>query len=475
MAGGPSLRGLAVAGTVSLVLYGGLALAGDLRTSLGLYLAVHGALFAIYSAVILPLLRRTPRTQGRVDPLRGEPGGHPRAANAASAPPSMTMGAIVLFAIAFRAVLVLAPPSLSDDIHRYVWDGRVQTAGVNPYRLAPDAPELVRLRDAGWERINHREIKTIYPPALEMLFLAAAAAGLRETGFKLIFSLFDVASLVALAGILRAAGRTPLLAAIYAWNPLVVIEVAGSGHADPVGLSMLLISVLLIIREQRTLSISAYAASCLARLIPLAFLPIVLRRFKLHHLLFGVLVILIGVAPYAGVEPDLVSGLRAYAENWDYNSVVYPSLRTVLDLILPVETLKDLVTVFKDSIGDPAWCQGLYRYVWPAPLARALLLVAMLAGAAIISFRVPRIERELFLASGLLLALTPTLHPWYLLWVLPFAAAEASIPWILFSGLAPLSYLSHRTADGRVPLWVLAIEWGALAAAVVGQKVRRSR
>jgi hypothetical protein len=215
-----------------------------------------------------------------------------------------------------------------------------------------------------------------------------------------------------------------------------------------------------MIGKRGALSIAAYALSILARVLPLAFLPIYVRRLRFRHLVLGAAIVLAGVALYARSGIGLLSGLRAYAENWDYNSVLFPALRGGLERSIDVEGLKSGVTWFKDAIGDPAWCQALYPYVYPAPLARVLTAFAMIAGAVAIALRVARTERALFLATALLLVLTPTLHPWYVLWILPFAALEASVPWILFSGLAPLSYLSFREPDGRVPGAVLAIEWG---------------
>jgi len=235
------------------------------------------------------------------------------------------------------------------------------------------------------------------------------------------------------------------------------------------------VSAVLIIGGQFGLSIAAWASSVVVRLLPGAFAPIFLRRAKILHLLLAAVILVLVTAPYSGARGDLLSGLTAYAENWDYNSVVFPALRAVLATTVEVEWLKHLVTLFKDAIGDPPWCQILYRWVYPAPLARVLLLLALLAGVFEISFRAARIEREILLATGLLLVLTPTLHPWYLVWIVAFASLEWSRPWLLFSGLAPLSYLSLRAGDGRVPLWLLAIEWGIPCAAALVLAARGNR
>ena len=110
-----------------------------------------------------------------------------------------------------------------------------------------------------------------------------------------------------------------------------IVEVASSGHSDPIGLLFLVLMTGWILGERRVLSMMGYTASVLARLLPLAFAPIIARRFKAHHLLLAAALIVLGFVPYAGARGELFSGLRAYAENWDYNSVVYPVLRSALE------------------------------------------------------------------------------------------------------------------------------------------------
>src|SRR5262249_58569856 len=126
----------------------------------------------------------------------------------------------------------------------------------------------------------------------------------------------------ALALLLRRLGRPMSLAALYAWNPLVVVEVAGSGHADPLGLFFLILAALFIVGERRVLGIGSYAVSILARLLPLAFAPIFIRRFKAHHLLLGAAIVVLGYLPYAGARGAMFTGLATYAAHSDYNPPV---------------------------------------------------------------------------------------------------------------------------------------------------------
>src|SRR5262245_17786531 len=204
-------RVLAVAGLAATGLYAVLAALGDLRAHLTAYLALHGALFVLYAFASRAVLARgsaEPSGGGRVRPgpvVGKESGNGP----GHGGEPRRVFALVVFFAALFRLVMIAAPPSLSDDVWRYVWDGRVQAAGHNPYAWPPDAKELEPLRDGGWSRINHPSIRTVYPPLAEALFLVSAVARGGARGLKLLFACFDIGAILALAALLRKTGRAP--------------------------------------------------------------------------------------------------------------------------------------------------------------------------------------------------------------------------------------------------------------------------
>ncbi|MGH8903601.1 MAG: glycosyltransferase 87 family protein [Egibacteraceae bacterium] len=134
----------------------------------------------------------------------------------------------------FRLVLVPTPPVLSDDLYRYLWDGRVQAAGINPYAHPPNAPELEPLRDeAVWPRINRPHAPTIYPPATQAVFTSAWWLGLRTpTAWKIVTAVVDIAAMLLLARLLGELGRDRRAVVAYAWNPMPVLAFGHSGHVD---------------------------------------------------------------------------------------------------------------------------------------------------------------------------------------------------------------------------------------------------
>ncbi len=150
---------------------------------------------------------------------------------------------VVAIAAVLRLALVSGEPALSNDVYRYVWDGRVQAAGINPYRYAPADPELAFLRDAEiYPRLNRIGVQTAYPPVAQGLFGGLYwLHGDSVPWTKLAIVLLDLVAIGLLAYLLARARRPPAWALVYAWHPLVVFELAGAGHVE--GLAVLLVLI----------------------------------------------------------------------------------------------------------------------------------------------------------------------------------------------------------------------------------------
>jgi len=402
---------LALAG-LALPIYLALALSGDLRGHFELYLLGHG-LLAASMLVAWRIARRDHRTL------------------------SLVLGAAVLF----RLVAALGAPSLSDDVYRYVWDGRVQLHGVHPYEHAPSDPELGELRDENWELINHPELITIYPPLAEGFFLLLAAAGAGPVGFKLALGLLDFGVVLALGLLLRRMSLPPDRVVLYAWNPVAVLETAGSGHVEPLGVLLVVLAVIWIEDRRPRLSMLALAAAVHVKLLPALLLPTWLRRAWGVPVLVLALGLVIPALPYALTGPAVGAGLFAYAERWEHNAFFYAGLETLLPGPQARETARLIM-----GFLVVAWAVFL---AWGRRLAPA---------------------RETLWVFGAVLLLSPTVHPWYVLWVLPFAAACLSPGWLLFGLLVPLAYVE---VGGELPWAVKCVEylpplalmvWGAIRA-----------
>src|ERR1051325_6597078 len=137
-------------------------------------------------------------------------------------------------AVLMRVPVVLSPPYLSTDVYRYVWDGRVVAAGINPYRYVPADPHLQALRDPEiFPNINRADSAvTIYPPFAEVTFLAVTRVSESVTGMKAAMVGFEIVAFALLVSLLVAEGLPAGRVAVYAWHPLALWEFAGSGHID---------------------------------------------------------------------------------------------------------------------------------------------------------------------------------------------------------------------------------------------------
>ena len=324
--------------------------------------------------------------------------------------PHLILGA----ALVFRLTLWWSPATLSDDIFRYVWDGRVQLAGINPYLYAPSAPEVAHLRDALYQSINHASIPTIYPPLAQLFFRAICALSATPAAFKLALLLGDWGLCLLLAHSLIRRGQDPRRVVLYAWNPLPLVEIASSGHIDALGV-LLLFAALYALHSQRwAAAVCALAGAFLVKLVPLALLPTFWRRPRAGWFSFrkrGALILLPALGllafwPVADAGEKLATGLMTYVQHWHFNAAAYSLFRLALEPL------------------HARWlCTALF---------------ALIALGVQLRYRDP--YRAAFATLGAYVLLSPTVHPWYLLWVLPFLAFFPSPAWMILSGLIFLAY-----------------------------------
>jgi hypothetical protein len=157
-------------------------------------------------------------------------------------------------AAVWRVPFFLAPPGPQDDVLRYVWDGRVQRRGYNPYTAIPADPALAGLHTKETREMNNQEVPSPYPAGAQLFFRAVAAVDESAFAFKVVFAACDLAIVLLLMDELRRLGRGQHWVLAYAWHPLLVTCVSYNGHIDIFGVLLLLISVVALRRRARTLA-----------------------------------------------------------------------------------------------------------------------------------------------------------------------------------------------------------------------------
>jgi alpha-1,6-mannosyltransferase len=307
---------------------------------------------------------------------------------------------ILLIAVLLRLGPLLQPPALSTDIYRYVWDGRVQGAGINPYRYVPSDTALVSLRDAAvYPNINRAGYaRTIYPPAAQMIFFIVTRISERVTAMKLAMLAFDGATMLLLLLLLRRGGAPLERVLIYAWHPLTVWEIAGNGHIDSALCFLLALAFYFRHRGTALATGIALAGGTLIKFFPVLLIPSLYRRWDWR----------------------LPAGFAATA------ALLYLPYLSIGWHVLGF--LPDYVAEERFVGGSGFYFLNLFDYLSgrsdPPVLAYAAIMAAVLGAGALLALLRPWPGEYGFAAGSLMLllllyALVTPHHAWYFLWLLP--------------------------------------------------------
>jgi hypothetical protein len=334
---------------------------------------------------------------------------------------------ILAGAILFRAALLPARSTPSDDVYRYQWDGRAQRAHLNPYVVSPSSEGLEWLQNPDHPEPPGEEIPTIYPPLSELAFR------LIETvpGYKRVSTILDLASAVVLM-LLLAAMKQPLHRVLaYAWNPAVLISFAMSGHFDSLAIVTFLAALFFLVTNRPALSMAGLALSFLSKFFPALLLLTFLKRVRLAHVGLFVSLIFAFYVPFLSAGWHLLDGARNYARDWVNNGSLFHLLRFVA--------------------GSRAGGE----------LIAALMLLTAIGYLA--KRRAAPLRSSLVLTGGVLL-LSPTAFPWYFTWSIPFLCFYPSAAWLLMSVTSVLAYTPAIAYGAGEPLknslLMLSLEYG---------------
>jgi alpha-1,6-mannosyltransferase len=231
--------------------------------------------------------------------------------------PHGTLWLVFGVAVLLRVLMLTAPPILSSDIYRYVWDGRVQAAGINPYRYIPADPALAFLRDTViYPQINRATYaRTIYPPVAELVFAAVGRIWDSVMGMRLAMLGFEALGMVAMLILLPMAGMPRERILIYAWNPLALWSFANDGHVDAIAVGLLGLALLLRARHKNGWAGATLAAAVLTKFFPLLVAPAFMRGGRFWRpALAGLAVILGCYSIYIDVGQNVLGYLPTYSQ-----------------------------------------------------------------------------------------------------------------------------------------------------------------
>ena len=329
------------------------------------------------------------------------------------------------------------PAGSDDDVHRYVWDGRVQRLGYNPYLVVPSDPALRSLHTNETHGLNNPDLPSPYPAGAQLFFRGVTAIQESTFALKIAFGACDFAIVFVLLDVLRRERRGAHFVLVYAWNPLLAVEVAGSGHVDIVGTFLLLVSFAALAHKWRPVAAVALGLAVAVKPLPVVLLPLYWKRVRIRDAVFAAAVVGALYVPFFSQGHLPIGSLLTYVQTWRFNDPVFAELEAVVPQIaagLP------LIIGFLTA----TWLRGKLRDRSPDAFASTM-------------------------AVSLLSA--PVVYPWYLLWLLPFLRSGSTLPITVWTvTVLPTYVVWHLRTLGRpwsVPAGITVIEYGSVAMAAV--------
>lgn len=412
-----------IGGVCSLAAYAALAIS---RAPLGspLFFAVVSIPCVVYGLLVRHLLRPVPGTPARA--------------------PARLLSLALLFAAAFRAPLVVRPVDARSDMVRYLYDGRVQRLGLNPYTIVPSDPALAWTHTDETRGMPSRNDRTPYGAAAQLFFRLLDTIHESTRTIRLALVACDLLTLAVVLAWLRSSGRNAWLVLLYGWNPLVVLEIAHSGHIDALGMLLTAVSAWMLSTARGTRAAVAFALAVATKLLPIVLLPLFWKRLRVRDAAAGVAVFAAVYLPFASAGT------------------------------LPLGAVPNVVDVVR--FNGPVF-KGVAALSTPR-VAAAIALMAGLAVAAVMRRRRAPDDAAAWawpMAASLLAA--PVVYPWYLVSLAPFLTTEAVLALTTWTiSVLPVYLvweLSRRGHHWFVPWWLLVLEYGAFVTTAAATRLAK--
>ena len=358
-------------------------------------------------------------------------------------------------AVVFRLLGMLHLPNLSDDVYRFIWDGRLLVHGYNPFLYLPrevlftEIATRAGLTEVLFQKLNSPDYYTVYPPLLQGWFAIAATLGKSEIGtvfwLRLPIFLGEIATFWLLYYLLKKMGKDETTARrgtlLYALNPLVVVELTGNLHYEGLTICFLLAGLYFYLKQKINSSATFLGLAAGVKLLPLIFIPALLTKNSWKKSLNYLLVagVVFGLPFFFFFNQTILENISAsldlYFRRFEFNASLYYLLRGVGTFIRgynPIATVGPFLALVSVSL--------ILFFSWSRKL------------------KLPLSERWLWVLTAYLLCAT-TVHPWY---VVPLVALGSLTRFrfpIVWSALLPLTYVAYGQVPFQENLWLVAVEY----------------
>ncbi|MCK5125602.1 MAG: DUF2029 domain-containing protein [candidate division Zixibacteria bacterium] len=319
-------------------------------------------------------------------------------------------------AMAARVIMVVGAEDhfyLSDDVYRYIWDGKVNTNGINPFLYNPTEPELAHLQDdVIFPYINHPWFPTIYPPTAQNIFALVYIIGGDGTwAFKLISALFELLTIAALMVWMRIAGIPKANLLLYLYSPLILVEFYLSAHLDILAMPFLICGLIAVEHKRGGLAGIVLALAIMVKFLGLIFVPFFFKKLPKNQrwifVLTTVLTVVLLYLPYiSGSDGNFLGSLGEYLETWQFNGSAYILFYLIFGMNTARIICGSLIVLF---------------VLW-------------------YFFKQEGFYSGQFKSYAVFLIFTPVFFPWYFIWIFPFILRNLSPAFIYLSSATLLSY-----------------------------------
>jgi alpha-1,6-mannosyltransferase len=342
------------------------------------------------------------------------------------------------FAVLFRVPLSVPPVHNDNDMIRYLWDGRIQRLGFNPYVVVPADPRLQWTHTSETRDMPSARHRTPYPPASQLFFRMVVGLHDSSRAMKLALIACDLLTILVLWRWLVATRRNEWLTLAYAWNPLVVLEVAHSGHIDALGALWIAAAAYWLARKRSALATVAFVLAVSTKLLPIVLVPLLWNRITKRDALLGGALFVILYMPFMAGPLTAFGGVNNVVAHVRFNGPVFMAIRAATNptVAAGAAVLGGLLMAawcrWKLDTGNPA------AWAWP-------MAVSMVCA--------------------------PVVYPWYLLYFTPFLTTASTLPLIAWTmSIVPVYTVWAAARAGGpwvVPRPILAVEYGIVAVATL--------
>ena len=359
---------------------------------------------------------------------------------------------VVTIGILIRVVLVFVVPNLSDDFYRFVWDGRLLNHGINPFLELPSYYIEQHLHSDFltadlYENLNSQNYYTVYPPVLQAVFGVATFLFPKSifgsiVVMKTFLLLFEIGSIVLIMRLLKHFKMPKENVLLYALNPVVILEIVGSIHFEGAMIYFSLLAIWLLVREKWHLSSLSISVAIVAKLLPLMFLPFLLKRLRWRSIPYyiavaGAVILLFIPLLNEAFITNISESVELYFNSFEYNGSIYYILRWI----------------GYETVGYN-WISIISPY-----LTLSIFVIVMLAALRV------KERGQRYFAQNMLFALTvfyllaTTVHPWYITSMVAFGALTRFRYPMIWSGLIFFTYINYGYEPFRENLAIVTIEY----------------